>query len=79
MKLKPLEDRIVVKPNEAETKTSGGIVLPESAKESSCITNVNPKYTQNSQKRFLASLVRSQPNDFKRVPKGQIRYLNLRR
>ncbi len=33
MKLKPLEDRIVVKPNEAETKTSGGIVLPDSAKE----------------------------------------------
>lgn len=33
MKLKPLEDRVVVKPNEAETKTSGGIVLPDSAKE----------------------------------------------
>jgi chaperonin GroES len=33
MKLKPLEDRIVVKPNEAETTTSGGIVLPDSAKE----------------------------------------------
>jgi len=29
MKLKPLEDRIVVKPNEAETTTSGGIVLPK--------------------------------------------------
>ena len=33
MKLKPLEDRVVVKPQEAETKTAGGIVLPESAKE----------------------------------------------
>jgi len=33
MKIKPLEDRIVVKPNEAETTTSGGIVLPDSAKE----------------------------------------------
>ena len=33
MKLKPLEDRVVVKPNEAETKTTGGIVLPDSAKE----------------------------------------------
>ncbi len=33
MKLKPLEDRIVVKPNEAETTTAGGIVLPDSAKE----------------------------------------------
>jgi chaperonin GroES len=33
MKLKPLEDRVVVKPNEAETKTTGGIVIPDSAKE----------------------------------------------
>jgi chaperonin GroES len=33
MKLKPLEDRVVVQPNEAEEKTSGGIVLPDSAKE----------------------------------------------
>ncbi len=33
MKLKPLDDRIVVKPQEAENKTAGGIVLPETAKE----------------------------------------------
>jgi chaperonin GroES len=33
MKLIPLEDRIVVKPQEAETKTAGGIVLPDTAKE----------------------------------------------
>jgi len=33
MKLKPLEDRIVVKPHKAEEKTAGGIVLPEAAKE----------------------------------------------
>ena len=33
MKLKPLEDRIVVKPNEAESTTAGGIVLPDAAKE----------------------------------------------
>jgi len=31
--LKPLGDRIVVKPLDAEEKTSGGIVLPDSAKE----------------------------------------------
>ena len=30
--LKPLGDRIVVKPLDAEEKTSGGIVLPDSAK-----------------------------------------------
>jgi chaperonin GroES len=33
MKLKPLEDRVVVLPQEAEAVTAGGIVLPESAKE----------------------------------------------
>lgn len=33
MAIKPLEDRILVKPIEAETKTASGIFLPESAKE----------------------------------------------
>jgi chaperonin GroES len=31
--LKPLEDRIVVKPSEEETTTSSGIVIPDTAKE----------------------------------------------
>ncbi|MBN1456924.1 MAG: co-chaperone GroES, partial [Sedimentisphaerales bacterium] len=33
MKLKPLDDRVVIKPNQAEDVTAGGIVLPDSAKE----------------------------------------------
>ncbi|MBE3097263.1 MAG: co-chaperone GroES [Planctomycetes bacterium] len=33
MKLEPLDDRIVVEPMEAESKTKGGIVLPDTAKE----------------------------------------------
>jgi chaperonin GroES len=33
VKLKPLGDRIIVKRLEAESKTKGGIVLPDSAKE----------------------------------------------
>lgn len=33
MAVKPLEDRVLVKPVEAETKTESGIFLPESAKE----------------------------------------------
>ncbi len=33
MKIKPLDDRVVVKPSEAEEKSSGGIVLPDAAKE----------------------------------------------
>jgi len=33
MTIKPLADRVVVKPSEAEEKTSGGIILPDTAKE----------------------------------------------
>ncbi|MDP8265581.1 MAG: co-chaperone GroES [Candidatus Aceula meridiana] len=33
MKLIPLADRIIVKPLEAEEKTKGGIILPDTAKE----------------------------------------------
>ncbi|MEE2681061.1 MAG: co-chaperone GroES [Planctomycetota bacterium] len=33
MSVRPLEDRILVKPTEAETQTASGIYLPESAKE----------------------------------------------
>jgi len=33
MKIRPLDDRVVVKPLESEEKTAGGIVLPDTAKE----------------------------------------------
>ena len=33
MNLKPLDDRIVVKPNEAEKTTASGLVIPDTAKE----------------------------------------------
>ena len=33
MDIKPLADRVIVKPLEAQEKTKGGIVLPETAKE----------------------------------------------
>jgi len=33
MTLKPLDDRIVVKPNEAEERTASGLVIPDTAKE----------------------------------------------
>lgn len=33
LNLKPLEDRVVVEPMEAEEVTAGGILLPDSAKE----------------------------------------------
>ncbi|MCH8942803.1 MAG: co-chaperone GroES [Bacteroidetes bacterium] len=33
LKLKPLADRVIVKPMEADEQTKGGIILPDTAKE----------------------------------------------
>ena len=33
MKLKPLDDRVVIKQSDAQEKTTGGIILPDTAKE----------------------------------------------
>tara|TARA_B100001094_G_C17389691_1_gene420682 strand:- start:61 stop:339 length:279 start_codon:yes stop_codon:yes gene_type:complete len=33
LKIKPLADRVMVQPLEAETKTASGIIIPDSAKE----------------------------------------------
>ena len=33
LKIRPLDDRVVIEPLEAEEKTTGGIVLPDTAKE----------------------------------------------
>ena len=35
MKVRPLDDRILIRPLEAQDVTTGGIVLPDSAKEKS--------------------------------------------
>ena len=33
MKIRPLHDRVMLKPLEAEQKTAGGIIIPDTAKE----------------------------------------------
>ena len=33
MKLKPIQDRVLVKREDAEEKTSGGIIIPDTSKE----------------------------------------------
>lgn len=33
MNIKPLADRVLIKPDAAEEKSAGGIILPDSAKE----------------------------------------------
>ncbi len=43
MKLKPLSDHVVIKPLEAEEKTAGGILLPDTAKEKSTRGECRPE------------------------------------
>lgn len=33
LKIQPLSDRVLVQPQEAETKTASGLIIPDSAKE----------------------------------------------
>ena len=40
MNIKPLADRIVIKPAEAEEMTKGGIILPDTAKEKPVVGEV---------------------------------------
>jgi chaperonin GroES len=40
MKIKPLSDRVVIKPSQAEEKTKGGIILPDTAKEKPVIGEI---------------------------------------
>jgi chaperonin GroES len=58
-KLRPLDDNIIVKPAEAETKTKGGIVLPETAQERPLqgeVVAVGPGRTLRSGKRLEPSV-----------------------
>jgi chaperonin GroES len=40
MNMKPLADRVVIKPSPADEKTRGGIILPDTAKEKPVIGEV---------------------------------------
>ena len=50
MKIKPLADRVLVKNDKAETKTSGGIIIPEAAQEktqTAVVVEVGPGTEEN--------------------------------
>ncbi len=40
MNIKPLADRVVIKPSQAEERTKGGIILPDTAKEKPVVGQV---------------------------------------
>ena len=56
MKLKPLEDRVVIKAVEEEEKTASGIVLPDTAKEKPTMGEVvavgDGKWDEDGKKRI---------------------------
>jgi len=60
MKINPLDDRVVVRPNEAEETTAGGIVLPDVAKEKQqrgTVIAVGPGRLLDSGERVAISVV----------------------
>ncbi|MCH8215482.1 MAG: co-chaperone GroES [Planctomycetes bacterium] len=59
MKLKPLDNRVVIEPVDAEDKTSGGIFLPDNAQEKPQIGKVvaaGPGALQDAGKRTAMSV-----------------------
>jgi chaperonin GroES len=60
LKVRPLEDRVVVEPKEAEERTAGGIVLPDTAKEKpqrGTVVSVGPGKLLDSGERGTLSVV----------------------
>ncbi|MCI0448784.1 MAG: co-chaperone GroES [Chlorobi bacterium] len=59
MNLKPLGDRVIVKPNAPEEKTKGGIILPDTAQEKPMegeIIAVGPGRTDDAGKKITMEL-----------------------
>src|SRR5881296_3792734 len=59
LKIRPLDDRVVVEPLEAEEKTSGGILLPDTAKEKpqrGRVVAVGPGKIKDDGKRIILSV-----------------------
>src|ERR1700747_2640284 len=58
-KLRPLDDRVVVEPLEAEEKTAGGILLPDTAKQKpqrGKVVAVGPGKTRDNGERTALSV-----------------------
>ena len=59
MELRPLDDRVVIKPSQAQDKTAGGIFLPDTAKEKPQVGKivwVGPGKVQDDGKRVPLSV-----------------------
>jgi chaperonin GroES len=58
MTIRPLGDKVVVKPSEAEDKSAGGIILPDNAKQKPQVGTVvavgSGRILENGERRALA-------------------------
>lgn len=53
MNIRPLADRVLIKPAAAEEKTLGGIIIPDSAKEKPLKVKLLPWVTEQRMKKWL--------------------------
>ena len=70
LNLRPLDDRVVVEPHEAEDVTAGGIVLPDAAKEKpqrGKVVAVGPGKLLDSGERGTLSRRRRRRSDLRQV------------
>ncbi len=61
LKIRPLDDRVVVEPLEAEDKTAGGILLPDTAKQKPTrgrVLAIGPGKLRDSGERSALSVVK---------------------
>jgi chaperonin GroES len=74
-KVRPLDDRIVVSPLEAEEKTAGGILLPDTAKQKpqrGVIVAVGPGKLRDSGERAALAVVKGDEVLFARYAGNEI-------
>ncbi len=84
LKLRPLGDRVIIEPLEGEDKSSGGILLPETAKEKpqkGVIVAVGPgRWDEDGKKRLEMEVALNDKVYFQRysgqeIPEGDKKYL----
>ena len=81
MSVKPLEDRVLIKPDNPETKTDSGIYLPESAKEKPIqgrIVSVGPGKLLDSGERVRPSVKKGDTVVFGKYAGSEIEIKNVK-
>ncbi len=81
MSVRPLEDRVLIKPLEPETKTASGIFLPESAKEKPMqgkIVAVGPGKLLDSGERVVPSVKKGDKVVFGKYAGTEIEIKNIK-